>query len=165
MEDAADAFEQALDLKPECVEAMAGQVLVLFKQKKYREGLAHVDQCRDLERFRALAPSGSGDPPEPRTDLDHFLAGASILYGYQDKQDRAEYQAALDHARMAVFLAESARPIYYHLMAHAAGKLGDEVEASRIAEALTTLWGESDRAMQWAKYTLGDGNKGKAGLK
>ncbi len=163
---ALDAFDAALRLEADCVEAVAGKALALLEMDRAQQCLEVLDGQGEpaLEGIRAEALRKLGRPdeaaeaekrvPEPATSQDFFLAGSCLMVGCEHQKETAVFRRALDCFTRAAFTAPAPRLIYQLQLAHAAGHCGDEAWCRRMARALTLNWKDSSRAKRWAKFAL-----------
>jgi len=166
------AFDAALALKPDILEAIAGGVLARTRGESPQGALAFLDgqgeavraeRAFSRMRARVLALLGRkreadallADLPEPDHPVGLFVAGMMEL----DPVDPAS--GPTSNARRArnrflktVLAADNPRAAYHFQLANAAGLAGDETVARAVATALTTLWPDAYRAWEFAGNAL-----------
>jgi len=170
------AFDAALELDADRVEAVAGRALSLLQLSRAGECLAFLDGHGEItganpalsglrvDAYRSLGKLADADElagrlSEPDTALGFFIEGSRLLNGCEHQKDKTRFVRALHCLTRAAFTASSPRLIYHLQLAHAAGHLGDRTWARRAARSLRMNWPASARARRWAEYAMRSGHR------
>jgi len=165
------AFEAALKLAPESVEAIAGLAIADVRCGDSKAALAALELAnrlpaadrRALSWVRVHVLRHANDPeaeriaatlPEPARPIEFFLAGFVQLQEGERSNDKTEFAGAVELLSDAVRQAQTARLLYHVQLAHAAAHAGDRTEIERSAKALPALWPDSARAWFYVGFAL-----------
>jgi serine/threonine protein kinase len=157
------AFESALALLPDGVEAKSGKALALGRLGDYEGCLrfierdsAGVEHDRVLRYMKCVALKRTGREGEAADlerktkrpvsgSLDHFLVGLTLLDGDAAGLDAAEpdFRGAYGHLMTAALTAPEARRHVHLALAYAADHLDDAEEIRVVNNSMAALWPDS----------------------
>ncbi len=168
--DAAPAFEHALALDPQNVEALAGALMTARVSRGDNAFLAEVErrnwarlgesaldpliadalvvQGRREEAVALVKRSRPGESP-----IAHFIRGVMELTQGHAGDDSAFARARDDHLR-AVIGSPRARAMFHFGLAHAAGHVREADLSRWVAASIRNMWPDDGYAAYWVGFAL-----------
>jgi tetratricopeptide (TPR) repeat protein len=166
------AFDRALELDPDSVEAVFGACEIRLWLGHAAEALAFLDAHPQgprahtaFERLRADLLERLDRAPEaeavrqglapPQDAIECYLAGRMETFA-GEHGDQAAFARAFDWSFRANLLAPAPRLLYQLDLAHLCHHVGDSRNGHRIAGVLQQRWPDSAPAWCWSGFAMND---------